>query len=131
MLSISYNNLVYATVPNPVELFKEKLDEAPKLRALFNNTKLLFNLPGNRILVEVAQGQRVYKFILLTPDVHKRCFGWFVYMPQRNRLDFYDAVMPEIPYIQWSRKSPATKNYSMLLDFLHVDRLFDKLINVI
>ena len=37
----------------------------------------------------MAGGKKEYKINLLQPNVKKNVFGWFVYIPQKNRLDLY------------------------------------------
>ena len=128
MLSLNYNNLQFSTVVNNVDLFKEKLPEITKIRSMVDAIRLLFNISSDRVKIQVAEGKRVYKLILQLPNVHKTIFGWFVYMPEQKRLDLYDAINPEIPYMQWNNKNLVFKSYSSLLNLLKIDKLLNKIV---
>lgn len=120
----------FSVVSDLSDFYKSKLPEMTKIKALVDNIKLLFNLPADRVIVEVAEGERVYKFTTLTTDVKKLPFGYFVYMPLLGRLDAYSIDNP-FPLIQWKQKKPVYKGYSVFLDKCGLDRVFDKIINVI
>lgn len=128
MLSLNYNNLQYSVVVKNTDLFKEKLPEIPKIKSIVDALRLLFNIPQDRIKIQVAEGERIYKIILQMSNVHKSIIGWFVYIPEQRRLDLYDASNPEIPYIQWSNRKTVFKNYSVLLDLLKLDKLLNKVV---
>ena len=83
MLSVNYNYMNFSVVSDLSDFYKSKLPEMTKIKALVDNIKLLFNLPADRVIVEVAEGERVYK------------------------------------------------GYSVFLDKCGLDRVFDKIINVI
>lgn len=129
MLNINYNQLNFALVTNLNDFFKTKLPEMTQVRSIYDNSKILFNIPGNSIQVMCAEGERIYKFIILSPGVQKIPIGWFVYIPGQKRLDLYTPENPMIPMIQWKNKKPAFKNYSTFLDRVGFDKLFDKIIN--
>lgn len=131
MLNTSYNYMTFAKVTDLADLMKSNLPEMTKVKGLIDNSKILFDLPTNRVLLEVSQGDRVYKITLLTPDVNKYPFGWLIYLPLQNRLDLYSSDSPSIPIIQWKSKKAVFKNYTTLLDRAGLDRIFDKLINII
>lgn len=129
MLNINYNQLNFALVTNLNDFFKTKLPEMTQVRSIYDNSKILFNVPGNNIRVMCAEGERIYKFIILSLGVQKIPIGWFVYIPAQKRIDLYTPDSPLIPMIQWKNKKPVFKNYSAFLDRVGFDRLFDKLIN--
>ena len=132
MLPTYYNALAFAGVTDLGDFYKTKLPEMDKVKALMNNAKLLFNLPQNKILLQVSQEERIYKYILLSPDVHEFVLGFFVYIPQERRLDLYDGSDGGVlPIIQWKGKKAVWKNYSTLLDMVSFPQLFSRLVNVI
>ena len=100
-----------------------------QVRSIYDNSKILFNVPGNNIQVMCAEGERIYKFIILSLGVQKMPIGWFIYIPEQKRIDLYTPDSPMIPMLQWKNKKPVFKNYSAFLDRVGFDRLFDKLIN--
>lgn len=129
MLNINYNQLNFALVTNLNDFFKTKLPEMTQVRSIYDNSKILFNVPGNNIQVMCAEGERIYKFIILSLGVQKMPIGWFIYIPEQKRIDLYTPDSPMIPMLQWKNKKPVFKNYSAFLDRVGFDRLFDKLIN--
>jgi len=130
MLNTNYNLLQFSAVGNLPSFFREKLSEITKIKSIYENTKMLFNLPPDRLKLFVAEGERVYKIIFFTPDIHKYPIGWFVYLPLQSRLDLYEANSPDIPFIQWKNKKPVFKNYSELLSFAGADKLFNRVVIV-
>lgn len=132
MLDTSYNRLQFSQVVDYNDFYKSKLPEMIRIRSLFDNTKLLFNIPGDRIVLSVGQGERIYKLTILSPDVKKNIIGWIVYIPlEQSRLDIYIPDNPDIPLIQWKNKQVVHKNYSYLLDRAGFDKLFGRLVNVV
>lgn len=131
MLSTSYNYMNFAKVSDLGDLFKSNLPEMTKVKGLLDNSKMLFDLPTSRVDLMVSEGDRVYKIMLLTPDVNKYPFGWIIYLPLQKRLDIYSADSPSMPIIQWKGKKVAFKNYSTILDRAGLDKIFDKLVNII
>ena len=130
MLPVNYNNLAFADVTDLADFFKTKLPEINKV--LMGACKLLFNLPQKNVLLQVSQEARVYKYLFLSPDVHKTVLGLVVYLPTERRLDIYDGSDGgALPTIQWVGKKVVWRNYPTLLDMAGFPRLFDKLINVI
>jgi len=132
MLPIQYQQLAFSVVQDLSNFYKSSnLPEVLKLKSVSDGIKLLFGLPQSSLLTEVAEEARVYKITLLTPDVHKNPFGYFVYMPEQKRIDIYQMETPYIPLMQWKGKKLLFKGYSMFLDKAGIDKLFEKLINVI
>ena len=129
MLNTNYNLLNFALVTNLNDFFKTKLPEIIQIKSIIDNTKILFNLTSNNIQLLCAEGERVYKFIILSPGVNKIPIGWFVYIPGQKRIDLYTPDSPLIPLIQWKNKKPVFKNYMPILDRAGLDKLFEKIIN--
>ena len=129
----TYNNLPFARVQSLASFYKDSssLPETPKLRSLIENAKLLFSLPSSRVILECAEGERVYRITLLTTDVKRQVFGFMIYVPSNRQLDIYDVSDPEIPFLQFRAKKAVFKNYSHLLDKAGLDTLFTKLSNVL
>ena len=131
MLGIGYLSYNYSRVTNLNNFYKENLPETYKIRSLIEGIKLLFGLPQSNIIVDVAEGERVYKITLLNTDVHKIPFGYFVFLPLERRLDAYDYNNPTFPMIQWKGKKIAYNGLSLFLDKAGVSGVFTKLVNVI
>lgn len=132
MLNINYKTLLnYSRVVDFNDFYKGKLPEIIKIRSIIDNLKLIFNLPTDRVLLDVAQGQRVYCFTIISPDVKKIILGQFFYLPLERRLDLFLPDNPTIPLIQWKNKKVEFKNYATLLDKAGLDKLFVKVINII
>lgn len=113
------------------DFFKTNLPEMSKVKGLLEASKLMLNLPPKKIILEVAQGERVYKYTFLTPGIHDIPLGWMVYIPQSRRLDIYLADNPSFPIIQWKGKKVEFKNYPMLYDMLGFDTLFSRVTNLV
>lgn len=131
MLEIKYNQINFSLVVNFSDFYKSKLPEIVKVKSLIDSCKLLFNLPGDRIILEASESDRIYKITLQTPDINKTLLGVLVYLPLQNRLDLFLPDNLEIPFIQWKNKKVVYKNYPMLLDRIGIDKLFSRLINKI
>ena len=129
MLNTNYNLLNFALVTDLNNFFKTKLPEIIQIKSIIDNSKILFNLTSNNIQLLCAEGERVYKFIILSPGVNKIPIGWFVYIPGQKRIDLYTPDSPLIPLIQWKNKKPVFKNYMPILDRAGLDKLFEKIIN--
>ena len=132
MLSTSYNYVSqFSLVTDLTEFFKEKLEEIPKLKSFINQIKLMFSLSTDRIKVEVAEGERIYRINIQTPDVKRSTFGWFVYMPLKKRVDMYMAEEPSIPFIQWKDKKISFNNAPYIIQKSGALNTFSKLVNVL
>lgn len=131
LLDLTYNGYLFSGVKDINSLFKENLSEMKVVKGLYNAMKLCFNLPGDRITMEVAEGERIYKYTVLTPDIYKYPLGWFVYIPKEKRLDFYSQDSPNLPLIQWKGKKPVWKGYADILDRAKMDKIFSNIINVL
>ena len=131
MLNTSYNAYSFAIVQDQSDLFKSGLPEIPKLRALVDNSKLLFSLPSNRVILEVAEGERVYRITLLNPGVNKIAIGYLVYLPEQRRLDIYTSDDQVTPIIQFKGKKVVFCNVPTLLERAGFSKLFEKLSNIL
>lgn len=131
LLNVTYNGYVFSRVKDLNDLFKENLPEMKVVKGLFTAMKLCFNLPNDRVLVDVAEGDRIYKYTILTLDIYKYPLGWFVYLPLEKRLDFYSQDSPNLPLIQWKNKKPIWKGYADILDRAGMDKIFQPIINVL
>lgn len=132
MLDTSYNiRLNFSIVEDLNSFYKENLPEMPRIRSFVGALKLLFVLPTDRVVVEVAEGERIYKIKLLQPNVKKTVFGWFVYIPQKNRLDLYSAENYLEPVFQWKNKKLAYASLPELFLKAGIEKLFSKVINIV
>lgn len=127
--SIAYNTLGFAEVTNLVDFYRTRLPETHRVKSIFENLKNITKLPGDKIILSVAEGERIYKYTIFAPGVRKIILGWLVYIPKTSRLDLYMAEDPVTPICQWKNKLVVFKNYSSLLDLVGLDRLFDRVVN--
>ncbi len=131
MLPIGYQSFSFAQVTNLANFYKGGQPEIPKLKLIVENIKLLFKLSGTCVLVEVAEGERVYKVKMILPGVGKTSLGYFVYLPEERRLDVYSAENPGIPLLQWKQKRVVYSGCSSLLDRIGISSLFGNLVNIL
>ena len=52
---------MFSEVTNNADLFSQNLPEMKTLRLLYNNAKLLFKLPENRLIIYTEEGGRTYQ----------------------------------------------------------------------
>lgn len=130
MLPINYNMYPFALVQDLGDFFKTNLPEMTKVKGILEACKLMLNLPPKKISLEVAEGQRFYKYTFFSPGIHDIPLGWIVYVPQNRQLDVWLPDMPA-PLAQWKGKKIEFKNYPILYDRLGFDSLFDRVINLI
>lgn len=130
MLNLNYNLCAWSQVPDVSDFYKSGLPEVKRVRAIVDSVKILFGLPANRIVLEVAEGKNYYRIAALTNDIHKVPFGWFVYLPGYDRLDLYSLESPGMPIIQWKNKKVVYKNYYSVLAKAGVEKIFDRVVNV-
>lgn len=128
---INYATMMFSTVKDQMDFFRTNLPEMKTVKALFNAIKLHFNTPDGRLLLQCAEGQRIYKYLILSNDVHKYPIANFIYQPLEKRLDFYSMDMPHIPTLQWKNKKPVFKNYSEAMDRAGIDKVFNNIINTL
>lgn len=131
LLEISYNSAMFSQVTDLADFFSTKLPEMKVLKAIYNTIKLTFGTVEGRIIVQCAEGDRIYKLVVLTNNIHKYPIGWLVYIPLQKRLDLYTQESPHLPLIQWKNKKPVFKNYSELLDKAGLDKIFANIVNVL
>jgi len=131
MLPITYQSYSFAQVTNLANFYKGNLPELSKLKLIVENIKLLFKLPSTCVTVEVAEGERVYKVIMIEPGVRKTTFGYFVYLPKERRLDAYSMENPGAPLIQWKQRRVVYSGCPSLLNRVGVSSLFNNLINIL
>lgn len=131
MLSLNYNILNFSQVTDFSDFYRTQQKEVSKIHSIIDSIKMLLHVPGNAIKLFIAEGERVYKIIFYSNSLDRVPLGWFIYLPLENRIDLYDSTLStEMPYIQWKNKKPVFKNFSGLLDSVHVERLFDGIIKV-
>ena len=131
LIAVNYMMTVFSTVTNLADFFKGPLPEIKSIKKLYSQIKLVFNAPEGRVIVQCGEGSRIYKFLVLSNDVHKYPVCNFIYIPEENRLDFFSMDMPHIPMIQWKNKKAVFKNYSEALDRAGMDKIFNSIINTL
>lgn len=128
---ITYNMLEFADIKNPTDFFKTgDPKEMIPLRTLYNNTRLLWGLGADQILLSVAQGQVVYKLTLFMKN-KRNIFGCLVYIPGQRRLDLYTSESPLIPLIQWKKQKVVNKTYPLILELAGIEKMFSRLVSVL
>ena len=128
MLNLNYKLLDFSRVTDYDSFYKEQLPEMLNVKGIVENCKVLFSMPQNRIILEVAEGERVYRITLLTSGSNKSVFGTLVYLPLDKRLDLY-GYNTEYPLIQWKNKKVSYTSYETLFDLAKIDKAFDKIVN--
>lgn len=131
LLETSYNSAMFSQVTDLSDFFSTNLPEMKILKAIYNAIKLTFKTVEGRIIMQCAEGSRIYKLTILTNDVHRYPIGWLVYIPLQKRLDLYMQDSPHLPLIQWKNKKPVFKNYSELLDKAGLDKIFANIVNIL
>lgn len=126
MLSTYYNRLQFSIVDDINDFFRANLPEMPKVKAVYDQAKILFHLPPDCVELLVSQGDRVYKINLLTQE--KYPFGNIVFCPFNKQLDLYSGE-GGYPVAQWENKKLAYAGYSMLFQKADVDKVFSKIVN--
>lgn len=130
MLNLNYKLLNYSQVSDYDSFYKESLPEVLKVKGAIEACKILYSMSNNRIILSVAEGERVYKIDLLTSGANKSIFGTLIYMPLDKRLDLY-GYDTNIPLIQWKNKKVVFNNLETLLELAKVDKVFSNIINVL
>lgn len=129
MLDLNYLKTSFADITDLNSFYRERLPEIPKIRSFINTLRLMYSLPPSRIQLQVGQGSRVYKVIMM--DNKKNTFGWFILIPLETRVDLFDYSSPEVPIIQWKNKKAVTKNYNQVLINAKIEKVFDRIISLI
>lgn len=128
MLRLSYQGLPFAEVKNVTGFFKDETHKnALKVKSIYDNIKILFGL--NTLTMLIAEGVDVYKYVIRSQDHRKTPLGEIIYIPDERRLDIWDGGM--YPLVQFKGKVIAHKGYTALLDMAKLDRLFEKLTNLL
>lgn len=121
-----YNRLQFSVVDDINDFFRANLPEMPRVKAIYDQAKILFHLSPDQVELLVSQGDRVYKINLLTPE--KYPFGNIVFCPFSKQLDIYSGESG-YPIAQWENKKLAYTGYSMLFQKAEVDKVFSKIVN--
>jgi hypothetical protein len=85
-----YDNSRFSSVVDKVDFYKGKFQEVKKIKSMVDKAKLLLTLPEDRITIDVAQGERIYRVKFHGDDVNKIIFGYFIFIPELKRIDFWD-----------------------------------------
>lgn len=128
MLKIDYQASQWVDVPDILEFFRDhgNIKEINRVKQLNDNLKFIF--PGTTTTLQIVQGEGVYKFIVSRKKV---VYGWVVFIPGDKRFDIYEAENPMIPMIQVKQKKIYHRTYSNLLAAANLERLFEKLFNLL
>lgn len=109
------------------ELFYKgnKFPECQKIKNIISVTKQLFHLPDDKVTIEVAENERLYKINFHTVDVKKSLFASIIFIPLEKRVDIMDHNL----ILQYKMKKPVYKGYSYLFDRLQIDKIFYKIVD--
>lgn len=129
MLNLNYKLLNFSVVTDYDSFYKEQLPEILNIKSIIESCKVLFSMPQSRFILEVAEGERVYRISLLTSGANKSVFGVLIYSPLDKRLDLY-GYNTEYPLIQWKNKKVVFTSYETIFDLARIDKAFDKIVNV-
>ena len=106
------SRIKYLTNPNLV-----------KVKQMYELIKTTLQVTDKNIILEVSEKDSVYKFVIgskVSP------VGTFFYMPGLLRLDIYSPENLLSPFIQLKNKKVVGKGYSLFLDKLGIDKLFNR-----
>ncbi len=132
MLDYSYIGVPFAQISKLAEFYKDsvKLPETVKIKSMIGSIRSILKVPQTKILLNVAQGARVYRIDILNPkSTIPEVIAAIYYLPLVNRVDLFDyMISPEIPLIQWKNKRIISSGCSMLSSLAGFDRLFQQII---
>ena len=132
MLDYSYIGVPFAQITKLAEFYKDsvKLPETVKIKSMIGSIRGILKIPQTKILLNVAQGARIYRFDILSPkSTTPNVIAAIYYLPLVNRVDLFDyMISPDIPLIQWKNKKAVSMGCSMLSSLAGFDRLFQQII---
>jgi hypothetical protein len=131
MLGIGYMGLNYLDIGDPMVFFKDISDknESLKLKAMFGAIQSVFNVTTS-LKLQVAEGQKVYRYTICTPDYKKAPIGFVTYIPDQRRLDIWN-IGESLPLVQYKIRSAVFRNYSLLLCQAGFDKMFERMVSVL
>mgnify|MGYP006935953073 CR=1 FL=1 len=107
-----YDNSRFSAVVDKVDFYKSKFQEVKHIKSMVDKSKLLLSLPEDRVTIDVAQGERIYRVKYHSDDVNRIIFGYFIYIPELKRIDFWDQNGLLLQYLN---KKCVYQNCSNLL----------------
>ena len=111
------SRIKYLTNPNLVNV-----------KQMYELIKTTLQVTDKNIILEVSEKDSVYKFVIgskVSP------VGTFFYMPGLLRLDIYSPENLLSPFIQLKNKKVVGKGYSLFLDKLGIDKLFNRFMGLL
>ena len=120
-----YEGTRFSAVVDKVDFYKSKFQEVKHIKSMVDKAKLLLSLPEDRVTIEVGMGERIYKVEFRSDDVNKYIFGYFIYMPELKRIDFYDQ---NGLLFQYQNKKCVFENCSYLLSRADAPDLFKPIV---
>lgn len=120
-----YDGSRFSSVVDKVDFYKSKFQEVKYIKSMVDKAKLLLSLPEDRVSIDVAQGERIYRIKFHSDDVNKYVFGYFIYIPELKRIDFYDQ---NGLLLQYDNKKCMFENCSLLLSRASVSDLFKPIV---
>ena len=122
--------LEFAGVTDLNDFYRSPLPETLKIKNLITNIRLLYQLPPGQVLLQVAEGERVYKIVM--KDAKKKVIGWFLYYPLTKTLELYDNELGgEIPIISWKNKKVSAENYYKTLILAGCAKMFVRITSLL
>lgn len=122
--------LEFATVTDLNDFYRSPLPETLKIKNLITNIRLLYQLPPGQVLLQVVEGERIYKIVMR--DAKKIVIGWFLYYPLTKTLELYDNELgSEIPIISWKNKKVNTENYYKTLILAGCAKMFVRITSLL
>lgn len=123
---ITYLRLKFSDIKDVNSFFNSDKLYGNSVKILYNNIKLVFGLVSSNILVSRSDVNNVFKFTIKDKN---SIFGFIIYIPLQNRIDIYTSENVQVPLLQIKNKKIVYKTYSMFLEKLGVEKLFEKLYN--
>ena len=118
----------FAAVSNVTGFFKDEAGGkwVMKVKQLYDNIKILFKI--NTLPLEIAKGEEVYKFTIITQDYKKIPLGWIVYYPTQKILEVFEG---DNLLFRFKGKQVISKGIGPILDKAGADSLFKRLTNLL
>lgn len=133
-LDTSYLYKSVSPVLDKLDFFKNGTPEAPILRRLDQGIKRLLVVSDKYVLLSIIGENEGYRFDILGAGGLKEDFtAQIYYFPKTKGLDIYDhgTIGTGLPLVAFRNKKCVLKNYSILLQTLKFENMFNSLITLL
>lgn len=136
MAVVNTSYLMYPSHPvlDKDDFFKSGIPEAPVLRKLDTIIKQILVVNDKQITLNILGENSGYRFDVLGSGSLKQDFtAQIYYVPKGKILDIYDhtTVGTGTPLVGFRNKKCMIRNFSVLLQTLHLEKLFNPLVSIL